>query len=130
MAPPRLGTFEELVADVDAQAAAIADRLRSLILEVHPDAVEVVRLGDGAATFGVGPRKMKDGYCYIMPQRGYANLGFYQGAILGDPDALLEGSGKSLRHVKVRSITAADDPALRHLVRTALAERRRAHTLG
>lgn len=130
MAPPQFGTFDELVADFEPEVAAIAHRLRSHILEVDPDAVEVVRLGDRAATYGVGPRKMKEGYCYVMPQRGYVNLGFYQGAVLDDPDALLKGTGKSLRHVKVRSIAAADEPALRRLVATALDERRRAHTLG
>ena len=31
--------------------------LRTLILRVDPDAVEVVRLGDNAASFGLGPKK-------------------------------------------------------------------------
>ena len=48
--------------------------------------VETVRLGDNAATYGVGPKKMSDGYAYIMPMRGYINLGFYQGAMLADPN--------------------------------------------
>ena len=33
--------------------------------------------------------------------RGYINLGFYQGAVLADPERLLEGTGKGLRHVKI-----------------------------
>jgi hypothetical protein len=37
-----------------------------------------------------------------MPMRGYVNLGFYQGALLVDPKRLLEGTGKGLRHVKIR----------------------------
>ena len=60
--------------------------------------VETVRLGDNAATYGVGPKKMTDGYAYIMPMRGYINLGFYQGAVLADPERLLAvGTGTGLR---------------------------------
>lgn len=117
-------TFDELLASVDSDLAAIARRLREIILEVDPSAVETVRLGDNAATFGVGPRKMTDGYAYIMPQRGYVNLGFYQGAALADPDGLLEGTGKGLRHVKVRSLAEAARPGVRDLVAAALARRR------
>lgn len=40
------GTFDDLVAGLDPEIERIARRLRTLILDVHPDAVEVVRLGD------------------------------------------------------------------------------------
>src|SRR6187399_1375593 len=98
------GTFKELLAGVEPDLAAIARRLRAMIRAVDADTVETVRLGDNAATYGVGPKKMTDGYAYIMPKRGYVNLGFYQGAMLKDPDRLLEGTGKGLRHVKIHSV--------------------------
>ena len=118
-------TFEELVDGVDPQLVEIARRLRAMILKVDPKAVETVRLGDHAATYGVGPKKMTEGYAYIMPLRGYVNLGFYQGARLPDPARLLEGTGKGLRHVKVRTPSAAGAAALRQLVRASLALRKR-----
>jgi hypothetical protein len=118
------GTFDELLAGVAPDLVAIAWRLREMILEVDPGAVETVRLGDNAATFGVGPRKMTDGYAYIMPRRGYVNLGFYQGASLADPGRLLEGTGKGLRHVKVRSLAEVARPEVRALVAAALARRK------
>ncbi len=118
------GTFGELLEGVEPDLAAIAWRLREMIRELDPGAVETVRLGDNAATFGVGPKKMTDGYAYIMPRRGYVNLGFYQGATLADPERLLEGTGKGLRHVKVRSLAEAARPGLRDLVAAALARRR------
>jgi len=118
------GTFAELLAGVDPDLAAIARRLRAVIRAVDVNTVETVRLGDNAATYGVGPKKMTDGYAYIMPMRGYVNLGFYQGALLADPKRLLEGTGKGLRHLKIRSRTDADRPAVRSLVAAALAMRR------
>jgi hypothetical protein len=122
----RFGTFDELLAQTEASLRPIAVRLRELVQEVHPEAVEVVRLGDRAATYGLGPRKMSEGYCYVLPHKRWVNLGFYQGNVLSDPDRLLEGTGARLRHVKVRSLADADTPALRRLVVSALAERRAA----
>ena len=99
-----------------------------MIRNVDARTVETVRLGDNAATYGVGPKKMTDGYAYIMPMRGYINLGFYQGAVLADPERLLEGTGKGLRHVKIRSLAEANRPSVRALVAAALARRRSSAT--
>lgn len=100
------GTFEQLMKGVD------------------PKTVETVRLGDNAATYGVGPKKMTDGYAYIMPLREYVNLGFYMGASLPDPFTLLEGTGKALRHIKIRTPAEASSPALQQYVAAALAARK------
>lgn len=126
MAETRFGTFEELMDDTEAALRPVARRLREIVFEVHPEAVEVVRLGDRAATYGLGPRKMSEGYCYVLPHTRWVNLGFYMGAELPDPDGLLEGTGAKLRHVKVRTLDAADTPAVRALIGSALAERRAA----
>ena len=119
------GTFGELMADVEPNLAAIARRLRAIIRAVDGNTVETVRLGDNAATYGVGPRKMTDGYAYIMPKRGYINLGFYQGAVLSDPAGLLEGTGKGLRHIKIRSLADANRPPVRALIAQAFAKRKK-----
>ena len=114
--PTDSATFEQLLARSNPEVQEIARRLRALILDVHPAAVEVVRLGDNAASYGLGPKKMSEAYAYIMPQAAYVNLGFYYGATLPDPAGLLEGTGKKLRHVKVRSAAAVDVPALHALL--------------
>ncbi len=101
----------------------IAERLRETVRQVDPDTVEVVRLGDRAATYGVGPKKMSEGYAYILPHKKWVNLGFYKGVDLPDPAGLMEGTGKKLRHVKVRSLEDAERPEVRKLIEEALAER-------
>jgi hypothetical protein len=58
-----------------------------------------------------------DRICYIAPQKkGYVNFGFFFGANLPDPKHLLIGEGKRLRHVKVRSMEEAKNPALGKLI--------------
>jgi len=104
----------------------IAERLREIVLETYHEAVAVVRLGDRAATYGLGPKKMSEDHCYVLPYTKWVNLGFFMGAELPDPEVLLEGTGASLRHVKVRPTGAADDPAVHALVESALTERRAA----
>ena len=118
------GTFGELLDITEEPLRPIAKAVRQVVLEVDPNATEVVRLGDRAATFGVGPRKMIDGYAYILPYQRWVNLGFYQGVHLADPEGLLEGSGASMRHVKLRSLDDANRPAVRDLIQDALARRK------
>lgn len=126
MAKARLGRFDDLVRLSNEPLIPVVERLRAVILEIHPDACEVVRLGDRAATYGCGPRKMIDGYAYIMPFKSWVNLGFYRGTSLTDPEKLLEGTGARMRHVKMRKVEDVERPGVRGLIREACAERQAA----
>lgn len=102
------------------------ESVRALILSVHPNSCEVVRLGEKAASYGCGPRKMIHGYAYVMPFRSWVNLGFFQGASLMDPQGFLEGTGAKLRHIKLRTVAETEQPGVRALVEEAYAERKSA----
>src|SRR6516164_11721835 len=65
-----------------------------------------------AVWFGSGP-KMKDMFCYIAAARTHVNLGFCRGASLSDPDRVLEGEGKTMRHIKFRSERDVERPFVR-----------------
>ena len=123
MTETQSATFDDLLARWPEAVRPVAAALREAVFATDPGACETVRLGDHAATYGVGPRKMLDGYAYIMPHARWVNLGFYQGAALPDPEGLLEGTGARLRHVKVRTVEEAERPALRALLAAALAHR-------
>lgn len=120
MSKAKTGTFDDLLAITEESLRVVTAALREIILEVDPSACEVVRLGDRTATYGVGHRKMKDGYAYILPHKSWINLGFYQGVDLMDSEGLLEGIGAKMRHVKIRSPEDARLPAIRDLIRSAL----------
>jgi hypothetical protein len=47
------------------------------------------------------------------------DVGFFQGAALADPARLLQGSGKFMRHVKLRPGTATNSAALSKLIDAA-----------
>ena len=53
---------------------------------------------------------------------GHVNLGFFGGAELQDPASLLEGTGKFMRHVKIKPNEAIDAPRLQELVEAAYTE--------
>lgn len=126
MADTKFGTFNDLLEITVEELRPIAMRLREVILEIDPDAVEVVRLGDRAATYGIGLKKMSEGYVYILPYKNWVNLGFYNGALFADKFELLEGTGKKLRHIKMRSLEDVERPVLRELILLALSERKEA----
>jgi hypothetical protein len=59
---------------------------------------------------------------YVNVFTSHVNVGFFQGAALPDPARLLQGTGKRMRHVKVKPGTAIDAAALRNLIEAAYAE--------
>jgi hypothetical protein len=123
MAEPITGTFEDLIGITPEPLRELVRAVRDVIVDVYPASCEVVRLGDRAATYGVGPKKMTEGFVYIMPQKGWINLGFYRGTDLADPDQLLEGTGAKLRHIKMRSLDDVHRPSVRALIQAAVDER-------
>jgi hypothetical protein len=113
------GTFEESVAKASDHARELAYELRKLVIKVMPNVVEVPWPRMRIASYGVGPKKKSEHFCYISAQKDDVNLGFYYGAELPDPAELLQGSGKLLRHVKIREVQAIRSRGLRELLKAA-----------
>ncbi len=122
----RMGSFEDVIKASSGEVSDICRALRALIAELHPDAIEVPRPGEPSAAYGYGEKKMSEAYAYIMPQKTYANLGFHHGASIAATGSLLEGTGKTLRHIKVRTIAMAQSAEIRAVLLAAKEERRKA----
>jgi len=120
------GKFDDILVDAQPDLLPVCEALRHLIVSLHEGFVEIVWPKQRIASFGVGPKKMTEHYAYIGVQGSHVNLGFYHGASLADPEGLLEGTGKELRHVKLRDVAAAKSDAVTALLREAISERRRA----
>jgi hypothetical protein len=76
------------------------------VREILHDGCPVACLGD--APFG-----------YVNAFTAHVNVGFFQGATLPDPDGLLQGAGKFMRHVKLRPGTPTNAAALSRLIEAA-----------
>ncbi|HYF14576.1 MAG TPA: DUF1801 domain-containing protein [Phycisphaerales bacterium] len=58
-------------------------------------------------------------FCYLHSTRNHGTLGFHKGASLKDPKALLEGAGKEMRHIKIKSMGDVDAAAFKALLKQA-----------
>ena len=120
------GSFEDALYGSSAHVTEIARRLRQLIIEVYPDVVEVPWPKQRIIGYGVGPNKMSEHFCYIGTYREHVNLGLYYGAELPDPEGLMEGTGKKLRHIKVRNVEEIEGLPPRRYIELSLEERQEA----
>jgi len=111
--------FDEIVDSVSLQARVLAETARDLIRSVFPAVVEVPWPRQRVIGYGVGPKKMSEHFCYISVSQNHINRGFMYGAELPDPQGLLGGSGKLLRHVRITTPEDLDNPALRDLLQVA-----------
>lgn len=59
---------------------------------------------------------------YVNTFKSHVNVGFFYGALLEDPAGLLEGSGKRMRHVKLKPGADFDSQNLRKLIDAAYAD--------
>src|SRR5277367_4999516 len=92
----------------------VATGLRAVVKAVAP------QLKEGVNPWGL-PMFDADGpFGYFMIGKGHVTFGLYAGTSLDDPEKLLEGTGKSLRHVKLHSVEDLQRAGLRKLVKPAI----------
>ena len=113
------GTFDQVIADAPAEIQTLAHAARALLADVMPGITEVPWARQKIAGYGIGPKKMSEHFCYLAPFKKHLNLGFFYGADLPDPEGLLEGAGKELRHIKIRDAQQLESPAVRELIALA-----------
>lgn len=105
---------EEFLECVPEERRPVLNRARELIRDAYPQATESIKWNqlvyeiDGSNRF------------YIAYFTDHVNLGFMQGSDLDDPESILEGTGKNMRHVKLRDPTELENPGVRSLVENAL----------
>lgn len=98
------------------ELGAIARRWFGVMRGCGSDVREL--LHDGHPTACVG----EAAFCYVNVFTAHVNVGFFLGAHLGDPNGLLEGTGKFMRHVKLGPGKTVDEAALRRLISAAYAD--------
>ena len=97
---------------------AMASQWFAVMRACGDDVCEV--LHDGHPTACVGDAA----FAYVNAFSAHVNVGFFLGAELADPGGLLEGSGRFMRHVKLRPDRPVDEAALATLIETAYLDMR------
>ena len=92
---------------------ALAQRWFEVMRDCGGDVRELVH--DGHPTACVG----EAAFAYVNAFKAHVNVGFFRGAELADPEGLLEGTGKFMRHVKLRPERDVDATTLMKLIETA-----------
>lgn len=107
-------SFDEYLEAQSPKNQAIIRSLRRFVKRVQPGLTEAVKWGNGCWIGHDGP------VAYVYSATGYVQFGFFHGASLNDPKGLLEGSGKYVRHTKVRGPSGIDERAFAALLRQAV----------
>jgi hypothetical protein len=90
--------------------------LRKLVMALGQDVTEEIKWGRPCYSTSRGL------CCYLQSTKKHAALGFQQGATLNDPEKLLEGTGKDMRHIKFRDGENFDRAAVAALLKQAASQ--------
>jgi hypothetical protein len=98
------------------ELGAIAQQWFGVMRKCGDEVRELLHDGCPVACLGDAP------FGYVNVFASHANVGFFQGASLPDPARLLQGTGKFMRHVKLRPGTGANTAALSRLIDLAYSD--------
>ena len=102
--PPEL-FLEGYTADV----RETANRLRAVVKEAVPDAIERVRPGWALIGYDLPIRRRGVYFAWVWPEREHVHLGWQHGIFMDDPDRLLQGAHLKLKKVRYVTVDPGDD---------------------
>src|ERR1700681_3676843 len=116
---------KELIRFLNRFAPAIRELAldaRELVLKVlEPSNESVLDVYVLAMNYGFS-EKMKDQVVYIGVYTKHINLGFHFGTRLQDPEGVLKGNGKQMRHIQIKAAADLGSPVIRDYLQRAAPE--------
>jgi hypothetical protein len=112
------------VCDDNPDLRRVVRGLRSFVRKCVPGTKETVN------AWGIPTFKKQAPFCFFMVGKNHVTFGFHFGTSLEDPEGLLEGTGKSLRHVKLRTLEDLQHAGLKNLVKAAASPKGKAPMRG
>jgi hypothetical protein len=103
---PSLDDLREVVVRLHPQHETLYLAAHTLVLDTVPDLRYEVDLVDGTIGYGAGKFGYTRGMAARAPHRGWVSIFMMRGAERPDPEGVLEGSRKQLRHVKLQALQA------------------------
>ncbi len=102
------------VMEVEPGKRALIQKLRAFVKAQAPQLKEQIKWGN---ICWIG----KSNVCWIIVYKDHVDFGFFKGAELKDSKKLLEGTGKGLRHVKVKAAGDIKEKEFAALLKEAIA---------
>ena len=106
-------TSSTYVKDENPELRKVVRGLKKLVRATVPGTKETVN------AWGIPTFEAKYPFCFYMVGKNHVTFGFHYGTSLEDPQKLLEGTGKNIRHVKLRGLEDLEQKGLKELVQTA-----------
>ena len=104
----------------------LALAVRALVLQEAAGATELIYDAYNAVASGYSfTSRPSDAFIHIAVYARWVNLGFNHGAGFADPQKLLQGAGRWIRHIRITDPTDLEMPAVRAFVKTAVADAER-----
>ncbi len=107
-------SVDDYITSVPAPFKAVLAELRQVVMTAAPEATCAIKWGQPVFECN-GP------FAWMKAFSSHANLGFFRGSELADPDRLLTGTGSKMRHVKITEPEHIPVAKLDALVRAAVA---------
>ncbi|MDR0358089.1 MAG: DUF1801 domain-containing protein [bacterium] len=104
---------------IDPSQRAVVEAIRQTVGDLAPALHELVY--HEALGYSLSASSF-DRIIYVATSRGHITLGFFFGASLDDPERLLAGRGKRMRHSKIVSVDDVHHLSLRDLIRQAITQ--------
>src|SRR5260221_7706894 len=104
----------------DPEIRELALQVRALVLAEMAPCYENIYDAYSAVAIGFGTSdRLRDGIFHVAVYSEHVNLGFNDGASLDDPKGILQGSGKLIRHITIKTAEDLERPELRAYIRRA-----------
>jgi hypothetical protein len=110
---PRPANIDAYLRGTDPKRKDVAHGVRNLVKRALPKATEPIN------PWGIPSFDLGGPLCWLMVGKNHVTFGFLRGTSLDDPHGLLEGTGKNLRHAKLRRREDLEREGLRELILAA-----------
>jgi hypothetical protein len=110
---------QAFLASYPPEVRDLAWKLRALVFEVIPHALELVDASDMMIGYGLSSN-WADIICVIAPYTSHVSLMFGKGKELRDPEGMLKGMEKHVRYIKIKETSDIEAPDLRTLLENAV----------
>lgn len=104
----------EYINNAPTEQVHLLETLRLLIHETIPETTEELK-------WGMPVFKKTKAFTYLRSSKNHVALGFYNIERINDPKGMLEGTGKTMRHLKIKQPEDIDSTFIRESL-TATAE--------